>query len=1735
MVYLRPVVAEISPNLYTAAKSANLGDPELNQINEMSGAIKMHRELVKLGGDAAKQKFSSLEAIAQEQLKFLFKDTDYSAEPESITRKFFGTIGNVAHVFASPLIGLFKLGGQYNRMINTPYKVARQVAQGEDLFSSKVWTDAWGGVDMYDQGALKEVTAYFGEADVFVAKGLLAGKTPGEILESYGSVDSKILESIKKAYDEESDFTNILEGVKYTQISPGRDIARMFDTKPPASGGIAGDYLKGTNQNISGAIDFVYQIAIDPLTWLTGGLSKGVTKGDRIAKTVLEMIDQGVTTERAIDSIFKTQPKLYEFWEKGLGPAIKTYSDAPTAASKAQAFDDIARRFPGYNNRAAIEALAKKDQHLPEGVINAASAQKYFQNASNLHLLLAGRVDGLTYMRNGVAVARNRRLGTEGLVSYLDSVFNSTASRRFGTLQTTGRTTEQLDDITDKVYEGLVNSQTVLERLRNPATSDLKVVMEASKEIRGWRNRKFYGQLAARSPSGLEVRVGENAVSTAANFTARARQILPKDMAQALTVKFLEANVAEQYVILRNLDAATMYSMGLGGDVRGLKLMEEILDAKYATKSGFAVKREESINPSHAKFMPEGSTKVTDEGTYLDGMGAIHPYQSRAAVASLPYDVIGSMIWDIKSKKNLINAVGGATQGAFSKKIVDAWSILTLFPRLGIRSAIDEGIMFMLAAPGKDIRAYALFQQGRKLSRVTRAYTGSDSGTGFVGRGLRKALEVVGRRNETVARWGRNVTISPEEAIDIQRRVEVIQDLAQRFGTEPELLTNLEKRMAIVDETFKVYSRYLTEDTEKYLRQAFIYQPDALTSVANSIVARSGVSGQFGREAESVFVTPSNLSLAMDEMTVKFNPTSREIDIATLAEREQALVHFEKFVKQFAGNKFKVKDTTILNPAQIFFRYNGLRPDEIDPKTGKEMFELALDAGMRSVGFEIDAATNLWKVVKPENVKAFVEDTANTVAQREMKRSDADIARIQLARIFNDMFNTFHGGPNKFNEELMTVMQDSYSGLRAMLRETDTLPSWNQAAARLDLDTFADASINNRLKGTVNSQLGVGDYADVESMFRRYGNDMMEIMDAQVNGIFRQPAVMVGYTNLRKKYAKLEKNMARQVYEERTGKVWAHTMGKKVQDEETKFAEGLAAKHFTEVATREAADTILKYADNPAIRSNFAYAARTMGRYYRATEDFYRRIYRLKDVSPRVLYRMRLAHLGLGATGSVHTDANGDQYVMMPMDNIIFTATDSAMRILTGNSSYSQPQFSEFTLKLRMMNPSFSQDAGVPTLSGPIAGLSVLAFKNILGSVPGSIPFIGKYIDSPAEKLAEKVDTYALGNIGDNIDIRRAIVPSSLQKIWSILPFDEQSRQEATAAQQAIAYNAANGLHMDPNASDEDKAEYLKNIRISAHNIIVLRNVLGLISPVAPTMQDSKGIPDYLKDVGITSLRSEFFELLNSISKDQSGEVEDPYELALSTFIGNNPGKLIYTVSPTTKQTKVVIKNTDKLKDWAIGNKSFLQVYGETGYIFAPQVGDFNSATYNWIKAAGLIENKSLEKYYDDLLVAQDKQTYYDIARKQKEILSQTSDVQQRAAIINEATDARKALKDANPLLTPALIGEGNNIGGEAVMLDKIEAIISDSTTPVSPGTRQRMAIAIKLMRDFISLCEDPDVRSNTINGVEIKAARKAQVEAALEELMVGDLYVREANRAVFRSILGFYSRDSYYASKELR
>ena len=159
----------------------------------------------------------------------------------------------------------------------------------------------------------------------------------------------------------------------------------------------------------------------------------------------------------------------------------------------------------------------------------------------------------------------------------------------------------------------------------------------------------------------------------------------------------------------------------------------------------------------------------------------------------------------------------------------------------------------------------------------------------------------------------------------------------------------------------------------------------------------------------------------------------------------------------------------------------------------------------------------------------------------------------------------------------------------------------------------------------------------------------------------------------------------------------------------------------------------------------------------------------------------------------------------------------------------------------------------------------------------------------------------------------------------------------------------------------------------------------------------------------------------------------------------------------------------------------------------------------------------------------EDKRTYYDIARQEKEDLEKTVSPTARAAIINSATAKRQAMKAANPFLDAIITGGGFEIASETVMFEALEQMVQDPAFKIPEASRTKVGIAITQIRDFIRLAQDPSLRDSR-NFADAKRQRKADIEALIAELLEGDLIVKEANRAVFQSILDYYSRDTYRA-----
>jgi hypothetical protein len=155
-IVVNPIVAKTSPNLYAAAKTANLPKDQVSQLEQFSWTVDKNKKLNQQPLDAARKEYGALDPDVQEKLKYLFPKADYMIAAPDLGDYAVGALKTAGKLLASPLIGIFKAAGAYNRVINTPYLVARQATQGEGLFSMQTWTDAWDGRRIYDHGALTE-------------------------------------------------------------------------------------------------------------------------------------------------------------------------------------------------------------------------------------------------------------------------------------------------------------------------------------------------------------------------------------------------------------------------------------------------------------------------------------------------------------------------------------------------------------------------------------------------------------------------------------------------------------------------------------------------------------------------------------------------------------------------------------------------------------------------------------------------------------------------------------------------------------------------------------------------------------------------------------------------------------------------------------------------------------------------------------------------------------------------------------------------------------------------------------------------------------------------------------------------------------------------------------------------------------------------------------------------------------------------------------------------------------------------------------------------------------------------------------------------------------------------------------------------------------------------------------------------------------------------------------------
>ena len=1655
------IVPITSPGLGVAAYKAGIPATDLAQINTWDRLYQKHRELLDIKDDKkAFAEFQSLDPQIQNMLKTTF-NANYLHRPKDWTIS--RVLGNVLSA-ANPI----KLAGGAFRTISQGISLApvalKAASQGDftNLGLLQIWSSDWNGKKVFDNDTSARLDEAYGPAMGVLAKGIVTGKTPGEIISQSGGVSKELEFALNYMYDNPDKFKDILSDYKRTQFSVGR-FAAGFGAGNPVTP------FKNTAQEqafdkISGVYDAIFQIGADPTTYLSFGFGPALKGGSKLAKIWWESGGIEGGAKAVFEGTGRFSKQLVQHWNE-FGPIVKKLKEAETPTARAAVIRQIQNFYPEHNDENFLKELTDFNYKGFDGVTDAKSAKEFFSSAEhgNPMRLINGRTNSMQYYRsNHIVIANKTSLITRDMRNRIDKIFNK---------ETDAAVVDPLVSEISAAYKSIAEDNALNKsgQIIDNARLNNAAFLESRKELESARGR--IARLGSRAPLRRLINVNDdNVLDSIDTVNAVLRTVHPKRIADGLTQVFIAANTGERVAFLQGLYTDVLHSSGLGAHPKGIDLINEIIGEQFLAKEGSRI-------PIAADYIPEGSLNqridIINGERFLVKDGPIGPKDFSTVVGGIDWAKISEHLSRLSFDKNLkefgnaanvARAMSSIVNGKIATQYTDIWSVLTLFPKLGVRGTVDELFFFVNYAPKEALMNFFSLR-GLAGTKLAAASSRTTDGLSEIAKRIQKPQDLI-------------TDVEVEQALEY----------AARLSPFNQKEASVIAREQLVDKAFSRFTglskETLSPNHIKYLKNLFIYSPHFSDAVSSQVA--SHMLGNVRRGERGIEISTSALTKGIEERG--FKDSKKYIKIKEGADEVyQQLVHYKEFYTSAVGNDFsKFGLRKVMAPINYAMKHNGLRTKEDLVAAINDMSAAMLDPN------------------NAKGLKNYLEADSAIVKNQKENLTDYFIVRNNAEAMMLKERELLHGSANfdRFNETL-------FNHLKANTKGDNFVPT----ISKMNIDTFESLTKKYTIKteGRYTSIIPGGD--DPEALMARVKNSLFDLMDTQIQSMFRTPAHIALFLANMDKF-------------EQTGFISSYA--RHLSDNmiltnpnlDAKIAEqragSLAEQYFTEVSVRDATDLMLKYVDNPDVRTQLAFSMRNGARFYRATEDFIRRVYRMKDVSLRTMMRMRLSAMGLEASGFVHEDQQGQKYVMLPMDNAIFQVIDKPLRVLTGGTSgYSQPLFGDFTVRLAQVNPSFGPDAAMPTLSGPIAAANVLLFKSI----------IGKFGGATGREVADVMDNALLGNLGDNLTLRKAIVPVFLDRSWRILSSNEKDKQEVTAVQQAIAYDAAHGKGLSPLATPEQQYEYIKNIRISAHNVVVMRNLLGLMPvPFSPTLKETKDVPNFLKDVGIASISQEFYDIYENVLKAPNPRLDNPYEEALAIYVGKNPGKLVYTVSRADKDAGLAFQKTDQVKKWYIQNKNLVNKYGSAAWLAAPSVGDFSASAYAWFEAAGMLKNKDLETYLRDVQVAEDKAKYFDIEQSAMEQLSQSNILASTPANIKaNMKQYRESLLIQNPILKQVLQSGDFATVNEEKMLNNLNYMLNDDSVVMDIKTKTKLKQAVEIMNTTLGKIQSGVYDDNPNFKREVR-------DLAIRDLNIlgrVDSNVRQATSSIFIPILKNYSKDS--------
>jgi len=1716
MAALTPRLGFINPSIYEAAKKANLSSTGVNILNNYTGAYEAGIELNNADSGPAKKRFRELKLNEQNQIKAIWGDKEYTKPDLTIKNRVDAVLHFPTKLITEPIIKIGTEYDRYDRARNATYAgiaaeanipIIKPMSGAE--WDRDAWNKAYDGKEIYNEVELNKLIKEYGPIKVKLAQGSIAGMTLGEIIQKEGA-NGKVNEDflnvsndLKANYEEARLLTS---RVQLARFSFGRNVANNFLAKVAPEGEITNSPVGklfnffGMDQKelkvilgnaISGPVDAFFLIYGDPVSYYGGIIPRSLTTAGRISKLV-----------RAGDAaaLFK-QPQVKSFWDKDMGPLIEQLSKAPNPAAKVKVRREIAAVAWQYQNSEI------QDYFVKAKAFNAAAAEKHFNiEVGDIYKLEGGQVDGISLFSNGIPFARKSRHITSAANRLMDATFNPTKFPNEPLLNA------KVDDF------WLLASNYGMKTDFEATGGLIADLSKIEKEIKGVRATLV--KQATRSPQGLSILYGPDAIKSTNAIRLYASHLFSREVADVIAETYPKLSVSDQIVRVRGLYAMIMLKAGASPEYVAKELGRVLND-----KGTFTTFTDLGVPFNFETKLSKHSFRTENNMPRVDANSGVMPRHLADAIKPLDIKGLLQNVSETKFFKGtpgqqaaaIIPAFGRSTPVDVTTQFVVAGQ---LSPRLALRTIPEEATTLLVALDSGAIKQIAM-GKGREYGEFLTVFSGSK---GSVGPFFKQHWDKVREQ-------GYNA-ISDTVRESIPATLAAAKTLAYAKYAKPGTVARVVKPEEItaaeyLEELFNMAQAIVQIKNPvdlKNLKSLIMNAPEVLGDFGSSLSAVTGIGGKIAAD-KIQFVFPLDAAeKALKELGGRKTKDFKKVDPIELlrkAPKQLTFIHKNAVDADFGGfNIMTLSNDKTFDPSITFFTHNALK-DEYNFATAKKELLDKLEISKKN-------STVLFN---------YIEKHADTARLRIDGRTDNEIAEIYIDRILLDLRQTFHGSGNGFNQGLYDAIKANYAILAK--NTPNAKKKWGTATKAIDQVQFAKLTENNLPVSEMNSQFDFGlpltfqkdaigaQLKDPRFMLQKLLEApayLMTQMDRVINGVVRQPAVTVLYMEARKYYQAFEDKFAQQIYITRLA---ANPLLN--QKKLRKASEAFADTHYAGISVNKAVNTLMKHVDNPAIQSNFAVSNRYLSRYYRAGEDFNRRLARIVKEQPmQALFRMRLVYQGLEPRGQVFEDDKGDAYFIFPTDNILNSAVNPILKSLGLPEIYNNLTT---TMKFSSTTPGLARGSSRPSLSNPMGMFSVKFAQTLLNLEP-----IESVIDlagtGTATKISNQLDDILLGPQGGSLEWRDILLsglPKGVQEIYQMYRDPDNSQKLNSALFQALTYNQAHGIGLpdyDPNKPNSKiRNDYVKNLRISVRNLVIINLLFSKLSGTSFQIEEGKDVSYLARLAGIKNVRAEFYDLVEGITKTDPS-ISNAYEQALAIWNAKNPGMSVYSVSRDSKEMKVLVSTTKEFKNWIIENPSFIERYKKEGtaYIFAPRTGEFDSTIYQDLKSYGLVNQIGLEDYLDKIQVRQAQDLYYKIDADTEEQLSKTAYHATRAFIISQGEDKKALLNAANPLLEGALQGDTPGVVNENEMLRKIKEIVQDPEAPLTKDQRVNMSAATELMDTFMAYAssrvsrQDPNFSNN-------KRTRDAQLRKWLLQIAITDESVKEANRAVFTPILNSITR----------